>query len=81
MLLSVLYFADPADIVAASRSNTGKSNSAYALTIEKIVSGNVVDDKNEPLPGANVVVKGTAIAQLQMLAAIIPYRCPMMQMC
>ena len=77
MLLSVLYFAAPAHGVTASGSNTlpkaGKSSNAYAITIEKPVSGNVVDDKNEPLPGANVVVKGTTIGTTTMLAAIIPY--------
>src|SRR5688572_26231146 len=57
MLLSVLYFAAPAHGVTASGNNT----LLRAKTVEKPVSGNVVDDKNEPLPGANVVVKGTTI--------------------
>ena len=65
MLLSVFYFAAPAYGVTASGNNmlrkAGIGSTAYARTIEKIVSGNVVDDKNEPLPGANVVVKGTTI--------------------
>ncbi|HTE31928.1 MAG TPA: SusC/RagA family TonB-linked outer membrane protein, partial [Chryseolinea sp.] len=67
MLLSVIYFAAPVHDVTASGDKTsrekGKSNltSAYAIAIEKIVSGRVVDDTSEPLPGANVVVKGTTI--------------------
>lgn len=44
-----------------SRSETALTASLEPMAIEKTVSGQVVDEKNEPMPGVNVVLKGTTV--------------------
>lgn len=57
-LLSVIGFED----VASAQTNQGKSASSGAPSNPRItIKGRITDDHDEPLPGANVLVKGTSI--------------------
>ena len=57
-LLSVIGFED----IASAQTNQGKSASSGAPSNPRItIKGRITDDHDEPLPGANVLVKGTSI--------------------
>lgn len=57
-LLSVIGFED----VASAQTNQGKNASSGAPSNPRItIKGRITDDHDEPLPGANVLVKGTSI--------------------
>lgn len=57
-LLSVIGFED----IASAQTNQGKSASSGASSNPRItIKGRITDDHDEPLPGANVLVKGTSI--------------------
>ena len=57
MLLSVVGFADS----AFAQSNQGKAVSGTPNNPRITIKGRITDDHDEPLPGANVLVKGTSI--------------------
>ncbi len=42
----------------------GRMSSAWAQQTERVISGNVVDETNDPLPGVTVVVVGTTIGTI-----------------
>lgn len=57
-LLSVVGFGD----IASAQTNQGKNASSGAPSNPRItIKGRITDDHDEPLPGANVLVKGTSI--------------------
>lgn len=57
-LLSVIGFED----IASAQTNQGKRASSGAPSNPRItIKGRITDDHDEPLPGANVLVKGTSI--------------------
>ncbi len=56
-LLSVTGFADS----AFAQNNQGKGTSGTPTNPRITVKGRITDDHDEPLPGANVLVKGTSI--------------------
>ena len=57
-LLSVIGF----EAIASAQTNQGKSASSGASSNPRItIKGRITDDHDEPLPGANVLVKGTSI--------------------
>ena len=57
-LLSVIGFED----IASAQTNQGKNASSGAPSNPRItIKGRITDDHDEPLPGANVLVKGTSI--------------------
>ncbi len=56
--MSVIGFED----IASAQTNQGKSASSGASSNPRItIKGRITDDHDEPLPGANVLVKGTSI--------------------
>lgn len=56
-LLSVIGFGD----IAFAQNNPGKSASGAPSNPRITIKGRITDDHDEPLPGANVLVKGTSI--------------------
>ena len=56
-VVTVTGFADS----ALAQNNQGKSVSGTSDTPRITVKGRITDDHDEPLPGANVLVKGTSI--------------------
>ena len=57
-LLSVIGFED----IVSAQTNQGKRASSGAPSNPRItIKGRITDDHDEPLPGANVLVKGTSI--------------------
>ncbi len=56
-LLSVTGFAD----AAFAQNNQGKGVSGAPTNPRITIKGRITDDHDEPLPGANVLVKGTSI--------------------
>ena len=56
-LLSVTGFADS----AFAQNNQGKGASGAPTNPRITIKGRITDDHDEPLPGANVLVKGTSI--------------------
>ena len=57
-LLSVIGFED----IVSAQTNQGKRASSGASSNPRItIKGRITDDHDEPLPGANVLVKGTSI--------------------
>lgn len=44
------------------------------LVAQKQVTGVVSDNSNVPIPGVNVIVKGTSMVRLPILTAIMKFR-------
>lgn len=57
ILLSAIGFSDS----AFAQNNQGKSVSSAPANPRITIKGRITDDYDEPLPGANVLVKGTSI--------------------
>lgn len=55
--VAVTGFADS----ALAQNNQGKSASGTSGNPRITVKGRITDDHDEPLPGANVLVKGTSV--------------------
>ena len=47
--------------IAFAQDNKGKSATGLSVNPRITVKGRITDDHDEPLPGANVIVKGTTI--------------------
>ena len=59
--LSVILAFSGISGIASAQDNKGKSATGLSVNPRITVKGRVIDDHDEPLPGANVLVKGTTI--------------------
>lgn len=61
-LTSGLLLALTLQVSAAATSKTVISSKTYLLQDKKIVKGKVVDEKGLPIPGVNILLKGTKVS-------------------
>ncbi|MEP6734056.1 MAG: TonB-dependent receptor [Chryseolinea sp.] len=61
MLICLLSVTGSATTVLATEARLVNHVSAKAARFDKVISGRVVDENNQALPGSNVVIKGTTV--------------------